>query len=1040
MADVDALVIKISAQTGRATKQINKLVSALDGLNEALGKIDPSALNTVAQASEKVSTAMSGLAQSGKEISVISSSMTSIAKSAGNLAQAGNAIQQMSDSMERASASSVGSANATEQMAEGARHATESTRGLTNASQIANTVIKSLGAGFKTFTGTLKQAGKFFKNVASHALSAAKGISGFGKSSRSSKSGVSSLVKELTRITKMLKLMITRMVLRKVIEGITDGFKNLAQYSHTFDASLSLLWNDFRQLGNSIAAATSPLVNAFAPAIHYIIQLCIQAVNAINQLLSALTGLGKWTKAKSLTDSYAKSLEKAGGAAKELKKTVLGFDELNQLQDNKSSGGGGTSPADMFEEAPIDKKWADWAKKIKDMWKVGDFTKLGKAIGQWLLNALNSIPWNKIKAKAYKLGKSFATLLNGIIETPELGRTLGKTLAEAINTAVMYANGFVRNFHWDSLGKFIGEMFNGFFENIDWYYIKDTVVTGLRGLASTIQNFIKTFNWDNISKTLVNALDVISAGIKAFFENIDWEDLGEKVGTQITKTLKEANWKQVGEAIGDIIQAAIGFAAGLIRTFSWSDLISAILDALKGVFKSINYKDLATVIGEVLKLALLASIAKAGWAALTTKVAGWFATTFGAAEVTKAVTEGAAKAVAEGTAEAVAGSATATEVATAASGAGLATAGLWAGGFVGGIAQFISQMSASKTIGFKIAELFGYDKDVINQLSESYTGLSGTIGFYTDVLEMSYYAMTGDIDKAKEVISTNNEVQKSAETTKDSIGKIYDTKAAESLKNMKTDTDSLKESLNHIADTKAAEGLKRMRESAGFKEIADNAKNLETTISNTQKTVNDATTSIGEDWKGTQEEVSTAVTTMSTDISDGMTTIQTTVTDCMTEVTASFDTIKEGMTKDKWTFDGVAEGLGETFRKAKEAIKREWNEIANTLNGNHTVGTSSININLPKFANGGFPRENGLFMANSTEMVGKFSNGKTAVANNEQITDGIARAVFNAMTSAQANGGSQYINNTIMVDGDVIARAVTKGQERLNRRYSPAMG
>lgn len=37
-------------------------------------------------------------------------------------------------------------------------------------------------------------------------------------------------------------------------------------------------------------------------------------------------------------------------------------------------------------------------------------------------------------------------------------------------------------------------------------------------------------------------------------------------------------------------------------------------------------------------------------------------------------------------------------------------------------------------------------------------------------------------------------------------------------------------------------------------------------------------------------------------------------------------------------------------------------------------------------------------MANHNELVGKFSNGKTAVANNRQIADGIAIAVQSANT------------------------------------------
>ena len=53
-------------------------------------------------------------------------------------------------------------------------------------------------------------------------------------------------------------------------------------------------------------------------------------------------------------------------------------------------------------------------------------------------------------------------------------------------------------------------------------------------------------------------------------------------------------------------------------------------------------------------------------------------------------------------------------------------------------------------------------------------------------------------------------------------------------------------------------------------------------------------------------------------------------------------------------------------------------------------------------------------------------------------TAGIAQAVYSAMMASNG-GGSQYINNTIEVDGVAIARAVTKGQRSLDRRYSPTM-
>ena len=58
------------------------------------------------------------------------------------------------------------------------------------------------------------------------------------------------------------------------------------------------------------------------------------------------------------------------------------------------------------------------------------------------------------------------------------------------------------------------------------------------------------------------------------------------------------------------------------------------------------------------------------------------------------------------------------------------------------------------------------------------------------------------------------------------------------------------------------------------------------------------------------------------------------------------------------------------------------------------------------FATGGFP-EDGLFFSNHNELVGKFANGRTAVANNQQITAGIEQATYNAMMRANQNSNSR---------------------------------
>ena len=80
------------------------------------------------------------------------------------------------------------------------------------------------------------------------------------------------------------------------------------------------------------------------------------------------------------------------------------------------------------------------------------------------------------------------------------------------------------------------------------------------------------------------------------------------------------------------------------------------------------------------------------------------------------------------------------------------------------------------------------------------------------------------------------------------------------------------------------------------------------------------------------------------------------------------------------------------------------------------------------YAEGGLPSVGEMFIAREAgpEMVGTIGN-KTAVANNDQIVEGITRGVYNAMLAANGNGGKDInINATFTMDGDVVGKKVIK--------------
>lgn len=106
----------------------------------------------------------------------------------------------------------------------------------------------------------------------------------------------------------------------------------------------------------------------------------------------------------------------------------------------------------------------------------------------------------------------------------------------------------------------------------------------------------------------------------------------------------------------------------------------------------------------------------------------------------------------------------------------------------------------------------------------------------------------------------------------------------------------------------------------------------------------------------------------------------------------------------------------------------ESNFSGEILDSEGNVSRSAFQIRIPRaYATGGFP-EDGLFFANHNEMVGKFSNGKTAVANNDQITQGIKQAVIEGMSEvfANANIGQQNGNIIVQIDGQEVFRTTQR--------------
>ena len=112
---------------------------------------------------------------------------------------------------------------------------------------------------------------------------------------------------------------------------------------------------------------------------------------------------------------------------------------------------------------------------------------------------------------------------------------------------------------------------------------------------------------------------------------------------------------------------------------------------------------------------------------------------------------------------------------------------------------------------------------------------------------------------------------------------------------------------------------------------------------------------------------------------------------------------------------------------------------ANALKKSGMDKLSVFASKLPTYSTGGFP-EDGLFMANHGELVGKFNNGKTAVANNEQITTAFAQAITNTLAPAIYAAVSQGVSENqsqqtgdVYLDGTKLTTTIMGKAEQITR-------
>lgn len=877
------------------------------------------------------------------------------------------------------------------------------------------------------------------------------------------KNGLDANIKSMTQAEKVLLRYNYVMANTQAAQG------DFAKTANTWANSVRVLKQEFQAWGSIIG---SVVINALKPFVQALSKVMLKVISFTRTVADALGAIFGWTIEISGRGATADGMEdiadgvgdigdnadSSNKKAQKLKKTLLSIDEIHALDDNSDSGSGGGSGSGGSGSGGADggvdsslKKTDGLIEKYKS--SIKDLYSLGKYIGDALASAMESIDWKKIYQKADNFGKGLADFLNGLI-SPRLFYDLGATIAGSLNTALHFLNSFGTTFDWTNFGLSIANGINGFFENFDFALLAKTINAWAQGIYTMLTTAIKNVSWKDVLK-----------GITDFLSNLDIKTVEIIVGTLLIKKIISLKLgsvalafigKSLSKAIAQAIASKIGF-----ELVEGAGIGTAIMQAFKTIFASLSTNLGLLIEGLFSGLSLGDAITAA----------------FGTGAADLLATIGSAFSAIAGTILSIVnfvkmlkdGFSWVNEILMVI-GVALATIGAILAGVAALPAVIVGAIVAA------VSTIVVLVKDNWNTICE----LFSTVGdwFNGNVIEpvVSFFK-----DMWKTISGFFGSLWKDIVTVWQGASKWFSSTVIEPIvgffKGFATRAQQIFQGVWIIIQAIWIVASSWFNNNV-ITPISNLFNFLKTFIQTTIQTAKDFVFST---WQGVAswfsgtviQPISNFFNMLKAGITSALSVAKNFVIstwqgvaswfngNVISPITNCFNIMKNGITNAfnyVWSSirGGVTGAMNYVISKIENGVNFVVSGINSLLRGFNKVvsmaakvaganwnGVSLVpKVHIPRLASGGiFPRgEDGMAFINHNELVGKFSNGRNVVANNQQITEGIKQAVMEGMAQVMMNsnvGGSPapIIENVFKCDSETLYRMTQVGKAKHGQRY-----
>ena len=628
---LESLEIEVKHSASGASTEISNLAAAIKNLKDSLSGV-PTSLKSLATSIGSVSKALSD-ANIGK-INNLAEAINNLNQTSGMLGEGNQSLYMLANSMqiianvkisgkqfENLATGLVQLVTAAEQM--DAEAISNLERACSSLQKLSGVDLKGVGSALKNtlpevqgepvyknvFQGLIdsgKQASAWikwflaslvtgFQNAFSKIASIAhKGIDPVKKAFAALKDRIKENLKPLTTLMSSIGRIAFYRIIRGAIKAITQAFKEGLEHAYAFSQGIEGEGHRFAEAMDSMKTSSSTMKNqlgsafisllaAIAPIINAIISLITKLANAIAQLFAAFTG-STYLKAADVPKKWADAAGGAGKAAKEWKNQLLGFDEINRLEEPNNGGGGGgggiEDPSSMFEDSPINEKIKAFVDSFKAAILAGDWKSAGELLG------------NKI---------------NELFPTNEQWKSWGQKLGYGLNGAIQTLYYTLKTIDFYAMGQGIANFLNSALEQIDFTYLGAILVRKITLALDFLLGFLGNLDWGRVGKSIFDFLMGAIREATEWLQSKDWEQIGQDIYDKFHElieaidfaALAKAFFTLLGLAFGALVQILDGFFADVIQGVKdyfqqkfeecggdvWEGFKKGITDAAKGIYE-----------------------------------------------------------------------------------------------------------------------------------------------------------------------------------------------------------------------------------------------------------------------------------------------------------------------------------------------------------------------------------------------------------------------------------------------------------------------